>query len=171
MQPRQVPAGCTSHNIDGGCSAEVAEQPLGPTSDRPPSILLVEDEDTHAYLFETNFRDAGVRNPIHRVRSGGEAIAFMCRTGPFEGRDDGDPSLILLDIRLPDVSGIGVLQALRTDSRHRQIPIAMLTTSDDPAEYRQCYKLGCNAYFEKLAALADFPAFVRQISWLVRIVT
>ena len=107
-------------------------------------ILLAEDDDGHAQLILRNLKRAGVANEIVRVRDGQEALDFVRSQGAFADRPSNGPLLLLLDINMPRVDGIGVLQALKTDPLTAQMPVIMLTTTDDPREVERCYQLGCS---------------------------
>lgn len=121
------------------------------------TILLAEDDDGHARLLERGLESAGVRNPLIRFRTGMEAWNFIFgKSDPC--LEPGKPYLLLLDIRMPLMSGIDLLRRVKSDLRYRDIPAAMLTTTDDPKEIRRCHDLGCDNFLIKpvdAAALAE----------------
>ena len=112
-------------------------------------ILMIEDDLGHARLIEKNIRRAGVTDEIVHVADGTTALAhlFGDPAGSAEGRDH--PTLILLDLNLPDMSGIDVLRRVKEDAALRRVPVIMLTTTDDKLEIQRCYDLGCNVYITK----------------------
>jgi CheY-like chemotaxis protein len=95
-------------------------------------ILMAEDDDGHAYLVEQNLRDAGVSNRIVRAPDGQAALDFIHSRGAFAGRVPGGPLLVLLDINMPLADGVEVLRQLKRDPATAQLPVIMLTTTDDP---------------------------------------
>jgi CheY-like chemotaxis protein len=105
-------------------------------------ILLAEDDDGHAQLIQRNLKRAGVVNEIVRVRDGQEALDFVHCQGAFADRSPSEPMLLLLDINMPKVDGIGVLKAMKADPNTAQGPVIMLTTTDDPREVDRCYNSG-----------------------------
>lgn len=122
--------------------------PRGPMSGRR-TILLADDDEGHAFLIRENLEAAGVRNPIRHFRDGQALLDFFYATGPGDHARPDNDYVILLDIRMPKVDGVGVLKRMKADPVYRQIPILMLTTTDDQREVRRCYGLGCNVYIRK----------------------
>src|SRR5579863_3378906 len=94
-------------------------------------ILLVEDHDDDAEITLRALRQGNLVKAIQRVRDGLEALEYVFRQGPFEHRTDGMPSLILLDLRMPRVDGIEMLQTLKSDKLTESIPVIILTSSTD----------------------------------------
>ena len=90
-------------------------------------ILLVEDSDADAELIIRALRKANVVNRLVRVRDGVEAVEFVFRTGAFKGRGAGNPRLIMLDLKMPRMSGIDVLRRLKSDEASKNIPVVVLT--------------------------------------------
>src|SRR3989304_2170755 len=98
-------------------------------------ILLVEDDDGHARLIERNLRKVSLINPIERVADGQEALDYLLNQGRFADRETfSRPQLILLDINLPRVDGIEVLERIKQDAHLRPLPVIMLTSTDTQAE-------------------------------------
>jgi CheY-like chemotaxis protein len=126
-------------------------------------ILLAEDDDGHASLIQRNLKRAGVVNEIVRAKDGQEALDYLRGQGAFAGRPPTDPLLLLLDINMPKVDGVGVLQAMKADPATAQIPVIMLTTTDDPREVNRCYQLGCSVYVTKPV---QYEAFVDALTRL-----
>jgi CheY-like chemotaxis protein len=121
------------------------------------TIVLVEDDDGHARLVEINLRRAGVTNPVIRCADGASAVECLF------GGGCASPLLILLDLNLPDMSGIDILQRLKADPKLRRAPVMVLTTSDDKAEVQRCYDLGCNIFITKPVDYEHFANAVRQL--------
>ncbi|HEX4606863.1 MAG TPA: response regulator [Urbifossiella sp.] len=138
--------------------------------ERELMILLAEDDDGHAYLVQENLRDAGLANPITHVRDGQETLDFIHRTGPYEGRVRNGPLLVLLDINMPRVDGVEVLRRLKAESATADIPVIMLTTTDDPREVKRCYELGCSSYVTKPVEYGRFVEAVRRLGLFLAIV-
>jgi CheY-like chemotaxis protein len=133
-------------------------------------ILLAEDDDGHAYLIEHNLRDGGVANAIVRARDGQEALDYVRCEGECIDRVPNGPLLVLLDINMPRVDGEEVLRRLKADPRTDQIPVIVLTTTDDPREVRRCYELGCASYVTKPVEYERFVEAVRRLGLFLSIV-
>src|ERR1700694_1458703 len=115
-------------------------------STEPLVILLAEDDDGHASLVQRNLKRAGLANEIVHARDGQEALDFVRRQGAYAGREVSGPLLLLLDINMPRVDGVQVLREVKADDSTANIPVIMLTTTDDPREVKRCYQLGCSVY-------------------------
>jgi two-component system, response regulator len=124
-------------------------------------ILLVEDspEDYEAML--RAFRKAGLANPIVRCSTGDEALDFLHRRGTFV--DAPAPGIILLDLNLPGTDGREVLQEIKRTEELRQIPVVVLTTSNDSRDVTECYRAGANSYIQKPV---DVDGFLRAMQSL-----
>jgi CheY-like chemotaxis protein len=133
-------------------------------------ILLAEDDDGHAYLVQENLRDAGLANPITHVRDGQEALDFIHCVGPYQGRARNGPLLVLLDINMPRVDGTEVLRRLKADPATAEVPVIVLTTTDDPREVKRCYELGCSSYVTKPVEYDRFVEAVRRLGLFLAIV-
>lgn len=133
-------------------------------------ILLAEDDDGHAQLIQRNLKRAGVVNDIVRVTDGQEALDFVRGQGAYANRNAGSPLLILLDINMPKVDGIGVLLALKADPATMKIPVIMLTTTDDPREVERCYQLGCSVYITKPVQYQDFIDALTRLGMFLEII-
>jgi CheY-like chemotaxis protein len=124
-------------------------------------LLLAEDDDGHAELVIYALRQAGVHNQIIRFSDGEETLKFFfSEPGSHPTYDDDEAYVLLLDIRMPKVDGVEVLQKLKSTPRFKCLPIIMLTTTDDPREVQRCHELGCNNYITKPV---DFSAFVETL--------
>jgi len=129
-------------------------------------ILLVEDDDGHARLIKETFAEAGVANPLIRLKDGQDAWSFVTgKAAPC--LEPGRAYLMLLDIRMPGMDGLELLGLLKGDSRFKNMPVIMLTTTDDPKEIARCYGLGCNGYFVKPL---DSERFTEEIKILGRFI-
>jgi two-component system response regulator len=118
-------------------------------------ILLVEDNDEDLELTLRALRHHRVTNRIHVVRDGAEALAF------FRSNLTQLPKIVLLDLKLPKVSGIEVLEAIRADERTKALPVVVLTSSREELDVTRCYALGVNSYIVKPV---DFDAFVKAVA-------
>jgi CheY-like chemotaxis protein len=133
------------------------------TAPQSVKIIMVEDDEGHARLIERNIRRAGINNEIVPFAAGGPALKYL-----FERRSQttasGDPAfLVLLDLNLPDMSGIEILRQIKETERTRRIPVVVLTTTDDKAEIQRCYDLGCNVYITKPVNYENFANAIRQL--------
>jgi CheY-like chemotaxis protein len=123
-------------------------------------ILLADDDDGHASLITRNLRRASLINPIERFVDGQELLDFLYKRDAVRSREDRIAYVLLLDIRMPKVDGLQVLEIIKSDPQLSAMPIYMLTTTDDPREVERCYQLGCNSYTVKPV---DYDQFSRTI--------
>ncbi|HYL56324.1 MAG TPA: response regulator [Gemmatimonadales bacterium] len=132
----------------------------------PIEILLVEDNPGDARLTREALRDAKVRNNLHVVPDGVEALSWLRRQGEYADAPKAD--LILLDLNLPKRDGREVLQEIKQDERLRHIPIVILTTSQAERDIIESYRLSANAYVTKPVDLEQFLKVVKSIEhfWL-----
>lgn len=133
-------------------------------------ILLAEDDDGHAYLVRQNLADAGLSNPVVRVTDGQEALDYIHCTGAYHTRVPNGPLLLLLDINMPRVDGVEVLRRLKDDPKTAELPVIILTTTDDPREVKRCYELGCSSYVTKPVEYDQFVEAVRRLGLFLAIV-
>ncbi|MCK9419029.1 MAG: response regulator [Nitrospirae bacterium] len=134
------------------------------------TILLVEDDAGHALLIEKNLRRAGIANSIIKLDDGQQAVDFLFKREAFSGSNHPAPLLILLDLNLPVLNGYQVLKIIKNDERTRQIPVVVLTTTDNPHEVSRCYELGCNVYVTKPVEYAKFSEAVKTLGLFLAIV-
>ncbi len=127
---------------------------------RPVKIIMIEDDEGHARLIERNIRRAGVNNEVEHFASGNEALKALSGGGHLEPHH---PYLVLLDLNLPDMSGVDILKHLKDDERTRAIPVIVLTTTDDSREIQRCYDLGCNVYITKPVNYESLSNAIRQL--------
>lgn len=132
-------------------------------SEQPQPILLVEDDPGHVLLIEKNLRRAGVMNEIIKLEDGGSAVDYLFGKGVYKSLANPAPLLILLDLNLPVLNGLQVLQRIKSDERARRIPVVMLTTTDSQQEITKCYDLGCNIYIVKPVDYVKFSETIRNL--------
>jgi two-component system response regulator len=133
-------------------------------------ILLVEDNDDDVELTLRALRRNRVANRVDVVRDGAEALEYLFATGSYAGRDVRDtPNLVLLDLKLPKVGGLEVLERLRADPRTHRLPVVILTSSNVESDLARSYDLGANSYIRKPVDFTQFMEAVNQLGlyWLV----
>jgi two-component system, response regulator len=133
-------------------------------------ILLVEDSPEDAELTIRALRRYKIANEIQVAEDGAEALDFLFCRGAFKDRPPSQvPRLVLLDLKLPKVSGMEVLRAIRGDERTRAVPVVVLTSSKEERDLIEGYKLGVNAYAQKPVDFEQFSETVRQIGmfWML----
>ena len=133
----------------------------------PPKILLIEDSPDDVELTRLAFQQNRIANEIAVAASGDEAL--RCLFGDDGGREPLDVSIVLLDLKLPKVSGIEVLRQIRANERTRFIPVIVLTSSDEQRDLVDSYRLGANSYVRKPVDYNEFVEAVRQLGiyWLL----
>ncbi|WP_293780739.1 response regulator [uncultured Oxalicibacterium sp.] len=139
----------------------------------PVHILLVEDTATDAEMTLRALKRVGLVNNITWVRDGQQALDYIAREGEFANRVDGDPTLIMLDLKMPKVTGLEVLSVIKGDPKTRMIPVIMLTSSAEEPDIVRCYELGVNSYlvkpvesekfFEEVAKVGFYWAILNRI--------
>ena len=128
----------------------------------PVTILLIEDDPGHARLIEKNVRRAGVNNTILPFTDGTSALEYLF--GETDGQRNSQASmLVLLDLNLPDMSGLDILARIKADDHLKRAPVVVLTTTDDKLEIQRCYDLGCNVYITKPVEYEGFANAIRQL--------
>jgi two-component system response regulator len=128
-------------------------------------ILLVEDDDLDAELASRAFQRAEVSNPLVRVRDGMEALDYLFAHGKYAARDVHDlPVFVLLDLNVPKISGLKVLEAIRTDPRTRHLPVIILTSSGEEKDRLGAYNHFANSYVIKPLDYDQFVAAALQLS-------
>ena len=133
------------------------------------TILLVEDNPQDEMLTLRALRKANLANRIDVARDGQQALDYLFREGAFTDREGPDiPTVMLLDIGLPRFSGLEVLKRVRADTRTAQLPVVILTSSDEEQDRLKCYECGCNSFVRKPVDFAKFAETVAQLGlyWL-----
>jgi CheY-like chemotaxis protein len=130
---------------------------------KPVKIIMVEDDEGHARLIEKNIRRAGVNNEIIPFMNGTDALAYLLGPDGSGTVSAGRQLLVLLDLNLPDMTGIDILQKLKDNQHTRRSPVVVLTTTDDSREIQRCYDLGANVYITKPVNYDGFANAIRQL--------
>jgi len=134
-------------------------------------ILYVEDDDDDAFLVQLGFQKAAVPNPIVVVPNGREAIDYLAGTGKYSSRaDEPLPCLLLLDLKMPGVTGLEVLKWIRTTPRVSTILVLMLTSSNQDADIHRAYLQGANGYLVKPSKIEDIVIMAKAVKdyWLLQ---
>lgn len=126
-------------------------------------ILLVEDDPKDVELTLEALGARKLANEVVVLRDGAEALDHLFRRGAHAGREPGDPVVVILDIRMPRVDGLEVLRAIRDDERTRRIPVVMLTSSPEEADFLSSHRLGVNAFVTKPVGAREFAAAIQDI--------
>lgn len=135
------------------------------------TILLAEDDDGHADLIMESLHEAGVRNHFIRFRDGEEALEFFSNKDNHPSHYQCDQAyLMLLDIRMPKIDGVQVLEHLKGTPHLRNMPVIMLTTTDDPREVERCHELGCNSYITKPVIFTSFVETLRRLGLFLLVI-
>ena len=133
-------------------------------------IMIVEDNEDDLELALRAFKHNNVLNEIVVARDGVEALDYLFGTGPHAGRDLCImPEVVLLDLKMPRLGGLEVLQRIRSDARTRYLPVVVLTSSDEEKDMIDSYHYGVNSYIRKPVDFKQFTEAVRQLSlyWMV----
>ena len=137
------------------------------------TILIAEDDDGHAELICDNLRESGLSNRIIRFCDGQEALDFFFGATPQDDlprREHGRAYMLLLDIRMPKVDGVEVLKQLKSHPEWKNMPVIMLTTTDDPREIHKCYNLGCSCYVTKPVDYQKFSEMLTRLGLFLLVV-
>jgi DNA-binding response OmpR family regulator len=126
-------------------------------------ILMVEDDPKDVELSLTALEEYNLANEVVVARDGEEALDYLYCRGKFAARPDGNPAVLLLDLKLPKVNGLEVLQQIRSDEKLKMIPVVVLTSSHEEKDMVASYELGVNAYVVKPV---DFHEFVNAVKEL-----
>ena len=126
-------------------------------------ILVAEDDENDADLILKALEKYNIANGVIIVEDGAEALDYLHRRGNYKTRPDGNPVLVLLDIKMPKVDGLEVLREIRTDERLKMIPAVMLTSSRHEGDLLASYQLGVNAYIVKPVDFNEFVDAVREL--------
>ena len=129
----------------------------------PVTIVMVEDDEGHARLIEKNIRRAGVNNEIVPFADGTSALNYIMGADGSGEASAGRPMLILLDLNLPDMTGVSILEKVKSNPHTKSAPVVVLTTTDDEREIQRCYELGANVYITKPVDYEGFANAIRQL--------
>jgi len=140
------------------------------TNHEPTTILLVEDDPAHARLIELNLRRGGIENKIIHLNNGKTAAELLFGEGRYKGHPHPDPMLLLLDLNMPGINGIQILERIKSTEITRHIPVIIITTADNPKEIYYCYQLGCNVYITKPVAYDKFASVVQQVGHFIQLI-
>ena len=132
-------------------------------------ILLVEDDPKDVELTLTALDDYKLANEVVVARDGEEALDYLYCRGKFETRSNDNPAVLLLDLKLPKVDGLEVLQQIKSDEKFKMIPVVVLTSSHEEKDMVTSYKLGVNAYVVKPVDFHEFVNAVKELGvfWAV----
>ena len=127
------------------------------------TILYAEDSSFDVELTRNVLKKNNILNPLVVVKDGVEALDYLHRTGAYLDRPRGNPGMILLDLKMPRMDGLELLDILKKDEQFKTIPIIMLTSSREESDLIKGYNLGVNAYVVKPVDFKDFAEVVREI--------
>lgn len=130
---------------------------------QPVTIIMVEDDEGHARLIEKNIRRAGVNNQIIPFTDGTSALHYLFGADGSGLESAGRQFLILLDLNLPDMTGVDILEKVKNNVHTKRSPVVVLTTTDDQTEIQRCYDLGANVYITKPVDYDGFANAIRQL--------
>ena len=130
---------------------------------KPVTIVMVEDDEGHARLIEKNIRRAGVNNEIKPFADGSSALNYVLGPDGSGKGAIGRQMLILLDLNLPDMTGVDILRKVKSNPHTKSTPVVVLTTTDDEREIKRCYDLGANVYITKPVDYENFSNAIRQL--------
>ena len=132
-------------------------------------ILLVEDSVADAEMTLRTLKRRGIVNDVAWVRDGVEALEFLNCEGEYAGRPQGNPKLVLLDLKMPRMDGLQVLEKMKQDPRMRAIPVVMMTSSREEGDMLSSYNLGVNSYVVKPVNFDEFAETVAQVGmyWMI----
>ena len=125
------------------------------------TILMAEDDPGHASLMRRNFLRAGLQNEILHFEDGQAVMDFL--QDPNDKERLSHPYMLLLDIRMPKLDGIEVLERIKHNELLRSIPVVMISTTKEPETVRRCYELGCSNYIVKPTSIGQFAKVITEL--------
>ncbi len=136
----------------------------------PVTIVMIEDDEGHARLIEKNIRRASVNNHIEAFTDGTSALQFLLGPDGTGEVNVGRQLLVLLDLNLPDMSGVDILKQLKANVHLKRVPVVVLTTTDDAQEIARCYDKGASFYITKPVSYEGFANAIRQLGMFFSVV-
>ncbi len=133
-------------------------------------ILVAEDDEGHANLIRKNLKRAGIVNEVLLFKDGQEIINFLFGKGEEPHRKSGEAYILLLDIRMPKIDGIQVLELVKADPTLKKLPVIMITTTDDPREIGSCHEMGCSSYITKPIDYDNLVNAIRHLGLFLSVV-
>ena len=128
-----------------------------------PRILLAEDNENDIELILTALKEYNLINEVNVVRDGVAALDFLCRRGEFAEIPNGNPAVVLLDLKMPKMGGLDVIREMKKDRKLQLIPIVVLTSSKLESDLMESYKMGVNAYVVKPVDFNEFMTAIKSI--------
>ena len=141
-----------------------------PGSGKPVVVVMIEDDEGHARLIERNVRRAGINNQIIAFTNGTDALNFLLGPDGSGEANRYSAFLILLDLNLPDMTGVDILAKLKENEHLRPAPVIVLTTTDDQREIQRCYDLGASVYITKPLDYEGFANAILQLGLFLSII-
>ena len=137
---------------------------------KPVTIVLVEDDEGHARLIEKNIRRAGVNNEVIAFVNGSSALDYLLGPDGTGEANSGRQLLVMLDLNLPDMTGVDILARIKGNVHLKRSPVVVLTTTDDSREIQRCYDLGANVYITKPVNYDSFANAIRQLGLFLLVI-
>ncbi len=137
----------------------------------PVTIVIVEDDAGHARLIEKNIRRCHITNNALVLKDGREASDYLFCEGAYAECTHPSPLLVLLDLNLPKIHGLQVLERMKSTPRTRAVPVVVLTSTDDQREVGRCYELGCNVFVSKPLDYEQFSDAIQKLGLFLSVVT
>jgi CheY-like chemotaxis protein len=133
-------------------------------------ILLTEDDDGHAELIKEELQESGICNKIIRFIDGQEVWDFLVKKSERENQEEVSSYLLLLDINMPRLDGVEVLRRIKANDELKKIPVIMLTTTDDPREVEECYRIGCSIYITKPVDFFKCAETLKRLGLFIQVI-
>lgn len=137
---------------------------------KPVTIVMIEDDEGHARLIEKNIRRAGVNNEIIGFVDGSSALTYLLGSDASGSVSARRQLLVLLDLNLPDMTGLDILAKIKANVHLKRSPVIVLTTTDDSREIQRCYDLGANVYITKPVDYEGFANAIRQLGLFLSVI-